>query len=154
MGSPFMLQTKWLQPGVTEYLVRNLVAEGGKDLGVTDDRIRLALATVVLRDGQPADEWEQAVEIGAKAAGVDRAKLLERARAPEIESRVRASTAEFHAMQVTQRPTFVIDSEIGDRAVFAGFARPAPLMAAIDSMLEDLATYESYGAHFGTPPPA
>lgn len=153
MRSPFMLQTKWLQPGVTEYLVRNFVAEAGKDFGVTDDRVRLALATVVLRDGQAADEWEQAAEIGAKAAGLDRAKLVERAQSPAIEARVRASTAEFHALQVTQRPTFVIDSEIGDRAVFSGFARPGPLMVAIDLMLEELGTYESYAAHFGTPPP-
>jgi predicted DsbA family dithiol-disulfide isomerase len=65
---------------------------------------------------------------------------------------VRASTAEFHALQVTQRPTFVIDSEIGDRVVFSGFARVAPLAAALDAMLEDLKAYESYAAHFGGPP--
>jgi predicted DsbA family dithiol-disulfide isomerase len=153
MRSPFMLKTEWLQPGVTEYLVRNCVAEAGKDLGVTDDRVRLALAAAVLRDGKQADTWETAVEIGAKAGGIDRAKLLERARSAEIEKRVRGTTAEFHALQITQRPTFVIDSEIGDRAVFSGFARVAPLAAAVDSMLEDLAIYESYASHFGGPPP-
>jgi predicted DsbA family dithiol-disulfide isomerase len=152
MRSPFMLNTKWLQPGLTEYVARNFVAEAGKDFGITDDRIRLALATAVLRDGKMADDWEAAAEIGSKASGVDPAKLLERARSPEIEKRVRASTAEFHALQVTQRPTFVIDSEIGDRAIFSGFARVAPLTATVDSMLDDIAAYESYASHFGTPP--
>ena len=152
MGSPFMLNTEWLQAGTTEYLVRNLIAEAAKDFGVTDDRVRLALSTAVLRDGKQADQWEPAAEIGAQAGGLDRSKLLARARSPEIEARVRASTTEFHALKATQRPTFVIDSEIGDRAVFSGFAKLPPLTAAVDSMLEDLAAYKSYASHFGTPP--
>jgi predicted DsbA family dithiol-disulfide isomerase len=154
MRSPFMLNTEWLQPGATEYPVRNFVAEAARDLGVTDDRVRLALATAVLRDGKQADQWDLAAEIGAEAGGIDKAKLLEHARSPAIEARVRASTAEFHALKVTQRPTFVIDSEIGDRAVFSGFARLPPLAAAVDAMLEDIAAYESHAAHFGTPPPS
>jgi predicted DsbA family dithiol-disulfide isomerase len=154
MRSPFMLNTEWLQPGRTEYPVRNFVAEAARDMGVTDDRVRLALATAVLRDGKQADQWEAAAEIGAEAGGIDRVKLLERARSPEIEARVRASTAEFHALNVTQRPTFVIDSEIGDRAVFSGFAKLPPLAAAVDAMLEDIVAYESHAAHFGTPPPS
>ena len=154
MRSPFMLNTEWLQPGVTEYPVRNFVAEAARDMGATDDRVRLALATAVLRDRKEADQWEAATEIGAEAGGIDRVKLLEHARSPAIEARVRASTAEFHALNVTQRPTFVIDSEIGDRAVFSGFAKLAPLAAAVEAMLEDIAAYESHAAHFGTPPPS
>jgi predicted DsbA family dithiol-disulfide isomerase len=154
MRSPFMLNTEWLQPGVAEYPVRNFVAEAARDLGVADDRVRLALATAVLRDGRPADQWEVAAEIGAEAGALDPAQLLERARSAEIEARVRASTAEFHALGVTQRPTFVIDSDIGDRAVFSGFAKLPPLTAAVDAMLEDIAAYESHKAHFGEPPPS
>jgi predicted DsbA family dithiol-disulfide isomerase len=152
MRSPFMLNTEWLQPGTTEYLVRNLVAEAARELGATDDRVRLALAAAVLRDGRQADQWDVAVEIGAQAGGLDRAKLLEHSRLPAVEARVRASTAEFHALNVTQRPTFVIDSEIGDRAVFSGFAKLPPLAAAVDAMLDDIAAYESHAAHFGVPP--
>jgi predicted DsbA family dithiol-disulfide isomerase len=154
MRSSFMLSTEWLQPGVAEYPVRNFVAEAARDMGVTDDRVRLALATAVLRDGKQADRWEVAAEIGAQAGALDQAKLLERARSPAVEARVRESTAEFHALKVTQRPTFVIDSEIGDRAVFSGFAKLPPLAAAVDAMLEDIAAYESHAAHFGVPPPS
>src|ERR1700693_427054 len=63
MRSPFMLNAEWFQPGVAEYPVRNFVAEAAKDLGVTDDRVRLALSTAVLRDGQQGDRWEVAAEI-------------------------------------------------------------------------------------------
>jgi predicted DsbA family dithiol-disulfide isomerase len=152
MRSPFMLTTEWLQPGVAEYLVRNCMAEAARELGVTDDRVRLALSTAVLRDGKQADTWETAAAIGANAGGIDQKKLLEHARSPAVEAKVRASTAEFHAMKVTQRPTFVIDSEIGDRAVFSGFARLTPLAATVDFMLDDIAAYESYAAHYGGPP--
>lgn len=154
MRSPFMLRTDWLQPGATEYLVRNCVAQAAKQMGVADDRVRLALATAVLRDGKQADQWDAAAEIAAQASDLDRRKLVELAQSKSIEDRVRATTAEFHALQVTQRPTFVLDSEIGDRAVFSGFAKLAPVAAATEAMLEDLVIYESYAAHFGAPPQA
>src|SRR5437763_4233335 len=100
------------------------------------------------------NDWALAAEIAAKASGLDKSKRLERARSPEVEARARASTAEFHALRVTQRPTFVIDSEIGDRAIFSGFAKLEPIAATIDAMLDDLAAYASHAAHFGGPPPA
>ena len=58
----------------------------------------------------------------------DMAALDEARRQTDAEARARASTAEFHAMQVTQRPTFIIESEIGDRAIFSGIATLPPLV--------------------------
>ena len=46
-------------------------------------------------------------------------------------------------MQVTQRPTFIFHSDIGDRAVFSGFAKLEPLTATLDAMLDDIAFYET-----------
>jgi predicted DsbA family dithiol-disulfide isomerase len=154
MRSPFMLKPGWFEPNLQECLAPNLVTEAARDFGITDDRVRMALAHATEREGLPTGQWELAAEIGARAANLDKTKLLERARSPEVEARARASTAEFHALQVTQRPTFVIDSEIGDRAIFSGFAKVGPLAATIDSMLDDLAAYESHAAHFGEPPKA
>ena len=153
MRSPFMLNPDWADPKFSEYLAPNCVAVAAKELGVQDDRARLAIAAAALREGKKLGEWEIAAEVAAAAAGLDRKKLLERARAADIEKKVRAETAEFHQLQVTQRPTFVLDTEIGDRAVFSGFARFAPIAAALDSMLEDADAYVSYAAHFGSPPP-
>ena len=99
-------------------------------------------------------KWEVAAAVGARAGNLDQTKLLERAKSAEVEERARASTTEFHALQVTQRPTFVIDSEIGDRAVFSGIAVLPSLVATIDAMLDDLAAYASHAAHFGPPPPS
>jgi len=151
--SPFMLSTAWYDPSLPEWLPPNCVAEASKDFEISDDRVRLALAYAALREGKKVGEWEVAVQIGAGAGKIDRKKLLERAKSPAIETRIRASTAEFHALRVTQRPTFVVDTEIGDRAVFSGIVRVEPLAAAIEAVLADETAYASWKAHFGDPPP-
>jgi predicted DsbA family dithiol-disulfide isomerase len=153
MRSPFILRSDWVDYGLKEYLAPNCVAEAAKTFGVTDDRVRLALGHGALREGRKIGDWDVAAEIGARAGGIDQKKLLEKARSPEIEKQLRADTADFHSLKVTQRPTFVLDTEIGDRAVFSGFAKAAPIAAALDSMLEDAEGYTSFAAHFGSPPP-
>jgi predicted DsbA family dithiol-disulfide isomerase len=152
MRSAFMLNTDWYDPSLPEWLAPNCVAEAAKDFRFTDDRVRLALANAALREGKNVSDWEIATEIAAVAGNIDRKKLLELARSDEIEKRVRASTAEFHALQITQRPAFLIDTEIGDRAVFSGVVKLEPLTAALDSMLDDAALYAAHRAHFGDPP--
>jgi predicted DsbA family dithiol-disulfide isomerase len=152
MRSPFMLNTDWHDPSLPEWLAPNCVAEAAKDFGFTDDRVRLALARAALREGKRISDWEVAAQIGAEAGDIDSGKLLERGKAPEIEQRVRTATAEFHALQITQRPAFVIDTEIGDRAVFSGVVKLEPLTATLDSMLDDVVAYTAHKAHFGDPP--
>ena len=153
MRSPIMLKSAWAEIGSQEYLAPNAVAEAAREMGVSDDRVRLALARAGMLEGRQTGRWEIAAEVAAAASGLDETQLLERARTPEIEQRLRASTAEFHALQVNQRPTFVIESENGDRAIFSGFAKAAPMAAALDAMLEDAADYAAHAAHFGSPPP-
>ena len=46
----------------------------------------------------------------------------------------------------------MIDTEIGDRAVFSGVVKLEPLAATLDSMLDDTAAYAAHKAHFGDPP--
>jgi predicted DsbA family dithiol-disulfide isomerase len=152
MRSPFMLNSGWLT-GLKEYLAPNCTAEAAKDLGVVDDRVRLALMEAAMREGQNVGDWSGSGAVAAKTAGLDRPDLLKHARSPEVESRVRATTAEFHALQVTQRPTFALKSNIDDRAVFSGLVKLSPITETIDAMLDDAAAYASYATHFGSPPP-
>jgi hypothetical protein len=150
-----MLNAGWFEAGRKIYDVPNLVTEAAKDFGVTDDRVRLALAHAGEREGhegQKVGRWEIAVAVAVKAANVNKTKLLARAKSSPVAARVKKSTDEFHSLQVTQRPTFVIESSIGDRAVFSGIVRVEPLAAAIDALLADQAAYDSYKAHFGGPP--
>jgi len=150
MRSPFMLNSGWFQPG--QIVAPNLVAEAGKDFGVTDDRIRLELSHAADREGKKVGQWDVSIEVASKAAGLDAGKLLDRAKSSEVAARVAASTAEFNALQVTQRPTFLLENSIGDRAVFSGIVRVEPIVATLDAMLADVAAYASWKAHCGDPP--
>ena len=150
--SPFMLSAAWVEPGRPEYLAANAVAEAGKEFGVTDDTLRLALAEAALRQGRQISSWDLCSQVGEESSGISASTLLDKARTPEVERRLRASTAEFHALRVTQRPTFVVEDEIGDRAVFSGLVQIEPFVATMDAMLRDCAAYASWKAHFGEPP--
>jgi len=152
--SPVMLNSGWLDPVLPEFLAPNCVAEAAREFGVKDDTVRLALMEAALRQGQKVADWNVCAAIAAKAAALDAGTLLAKAQSTEVEMRVRSTTSAFHALQVTQRPTFVLDSNIGDRVVFSGVWRLDPLVAAVESMLADAAAYGSYQTHFGDPPPA
>jgi predicted DsbA family dithiol-disulfide isomerase len=153
MRSPFMLNSDWFEPELRAAPAPSLVAEAAKDFGMTDDRVRLAIATAALRQGQRMGRLEEAAAVGAAAAGVDTKQLLARAQSKEVETRVQASTAEFKSFQIDQRPAFLLQNAIGDRVIFSGVAKASPLAAAIEGMLEDEGAYASYAAHFGSLPP-
>jgi predicted DsbA family dithiol-disulfide isomerase len=155
MRSPFMLHSGWVEPernGI--YHAPNLVAEAAKDFGVTDDRARLALSHAAMREGKKIGDMTQAVAAVSAACGLDPAELRTRAETAEVAARVQISTDEFHALKVTQRPAFLLEDPIGDRAVFSGLAAIAPLAATIDAMLADTHAYAAHAAHFGAPPAA
>jgi len=153
MRSPYMLNAGWFEAarkGV--YTAPNLVAEAAKDFGFTGDDVRLALTQAALREGTKIGDLATAVAVAAKVSGLNAKKLRARAESAGIKARIEATTAEFHALQISQRPAFVIEDEIGDKAVFSGLARLEPLAATIDAMLADTAAYAAHAAHHGGPP--
>jgi len=152
MRSTSMLNSGWFDPSLKEYLAPNLVAEAAKSLGIHDDRARLAIAHAALVHGQKVGDWSIAARAAAEATGLGAEELLTLAQSPEIEARARATTTEFYALQVSQRPTFVLESPIGDRAVFSGLAQAAPLITTLDAMFADAQAYASHAAHHGHPP--
>jgi predicted DsbA family dithiol-disulfide isomerase len=155
MRSPFMLKSGWLEPVPEGAVVApNLVAEAARDFGFDGDEIRLALAHAGEREGKKILQMSVAVAVAAKAGGrkLHARKLLARAGSAEVRARVEASSREFFAHQVNQRPTFVLEDAIGDKAVFSGLVRIEPLAATIDAMLADTAAYAAHAAHFGQPP--
>ena len=150
--SPFKLNSGWWEKEVAEYLVPNLVAEAARSMVDTGDTVRLALANAAMREGKKIHRWEDCIPIAAKVAKVDEVALLKLAQSPEIEQKARASTAEFHSFRVSQRPTYVIESDIGDKAVLSGTWKAPPLIAAIEAMLEDEAAYRAWRVHIGQAP--
>jgi predicted DsbA family dithiol-disulfide isomerase len=149
-----MLNSAWLDPVQPEFPAPNCVAEAAKDFGVKGDAARLALMEAAMRQGMKVADWKVCAEVAAKATALDADTLLAKAQSTEIEMRVRSSTSAFHSLQVTQRPTFVMESNIEDKVVFSGVWRIEPLVAAVESMLADGTAYDSYQAHYGGPPAA
>ena len=152
--SPYMLNSGWLEPDIKQYLVPNYVAQAAKELGVPDDHVRIALAEAAVKEGRKVGRWDVAIEIAARASKLDPARIRTLAESEDIAASCRASTEEFRALQVSQRPTFLLQNTIGDRAVCSGVVRAEPLIAAADALLADEAAYLSWKAHFGDPPPS
>lgn len=159
MRSPFRLNSGWFERDlITEgvLVAPNLVAEAARDFGFEGDEIRLALSHAGEREGQKTLRMEVAVAVAVKAGGkkLNAKKLRARAESEAVRQRVRASTEEFYAHQITQRPAFVLENAIGDKAVFSGLVKLDPLAATIEAMLADTAAYAAHKAHFGGPPAA
>lgn len=158
VGSPYVLSSGWVTDGDRAgYITPNLVAEAARDfLPPGDDRVRLALANAAMREGEGVHELETAVRIAVAASDgkLSAAKLRDAAISDPVHARVEASTAEFFAHQLSQRPAFVLTSAIGDKIVLSGVWRLAPLAAAVEGLLADAAAYASYRAHHGVPPSA
>jgi predicted DsbA family dithiol-disulfide isomerase len=157
MQSPFMLNSAWFDPIYAtgkEYPAASYVAEAAKDFGFTGDEIRLALSDASEREGIKTGRMDVAVDVAVKAGGkkLNAKKLRAAAESKAIAARIEASTKEFFAHQITQRPAYVLEDSIGDKAVFSGLVKIEPLAATIDAMLADTAAYASYKVHFGGPP--
>ena len=165
MKSPFMLNSGWLEPfreGL--FPAASYVAEAGRDFGITGDELRLALAHAADREGVKVASMGPAIEVAVKALEAGklgptrlrlasaRQELRARAESAEVAARIKASTAEFFAHQINQRPAFILTSDIGDKAVFSGLVRIEPLAATIDAMQADMAAYAAHQAHYGSPP--
>lgn len=153
MHAPYMLSSGWFEAERKgRYEAPNLVIEAARDFGFAGDEIRLALAQAALREGQKIGDLATAVKIAAKAGKIDPKKLKAAAESNVVKDRVATSTADFHALQINQRPAFVLTDAIGDKAVFSGLVRLEPLAATIDAMLADTAAYAAHQAHHGAPP--
>ena len=154
MRSPFKLNPGWVDFPVTAdtYPAASAVAEAARALGASGDEVRLALAHAGEREGRKVGRMAEAVAIAARVAGLPPKKLRAKAESAEIAARLKATTAEFFAHQIGQRPAFVLEDDIGDKAVFSGLVRLEPLVVTLDAMLADVAAYATHAVHYGSPP--
>ncbi len=146
------LNPDWCQGPYTS-LDANLAAEAGRELGFTDDRVRLALARAALVQGMPVYHKAIGADVVAAVTGVQSEKVLALMDDARIKERVKQSDAEFAAFQIDQRPAFVLRSSIGDTAIFSGLWSFEPLDATIGAMLSDVDKYAKFAAN-NPPTPA
>jgi predicted DsbA family dithiol-disulfide isomerase len=152
MRSPVMLNSGWHEGVDASYDGADLVAEACRDFGFADDKVRLALSHASEIEGRKIGRVDEAVAVAAKVSGIPAKKIKARAQSAAVRARVEASTAEFSSHRINQRPAFILEDSIGDKAVFSGLVKIEPLAATIDAMLSDTAAYAVHAAHFGAPP--
>ena len=155
MHSSYKLNTGWFDPNLKgDYRAPNLVAEAARGLGAEGDEVRRAIAVAGVREGLKMGDIDAAVAVAAKAGKIPPKKLKAAALSAAVAERVAASTALFFAHQISQRPAFIVQDLIGDKAIFSGLVKLEPLAATIDAMLSDTAAYAAHTAHHGNPPEA
>ncbi len=145
-----MLNATWVDPKVKEYLSPNLVAYAAKTLGENGDKVRVAIAKAAILDGKPISDLDTCIEVALGVCDINPVRLTEVALDPLTEQAIRKSTARFEAYGINQRPAFILESEIEDRAIFSGIVHREPLVATIEAMIDDVKSHRSWSAHMGS----
>jgi predicted DsbA family dithiol-disulfide isomerase len=153
MQSPYKLNSGWLiEKRKGHYEAPNLVAEAARTLGHSDDTVRLALAHAALIEGRDVGDLEVSISIAAKITKLKTKQLHAVSDSLTVKKCVQESTQLFLSHHISQRPSFILESPIGDKAVFSGLVAFEPLAATIESMLHDTQAYAAHKAHYGLPP--
>lgn len=137
------LNSAWNQ-GPYNTLQPNLAAEAARELGFSDDRVRLALARAALLDGKSIVQREVSLQVVSAVTGVDARKVERMIDDERMLENIQRSSAEFEALGIDQRPAFTLRSDIGDRAIFSGLWTYDPLQATVAAMLSDEEKYERF----------
>ena len=134
---------RWIEKHGQTTWVPNAVVQAAERFG-REDAVREFLTVEGLIRGQPILQRDVALDLAAKAAGIDRLELAAALDDQKTKEAMEASTTEFNRLQVNQRPTFLIRSTIEDTALLSGIYRPEPVLAAIEVMISDEDAYERF----------
>ncbi len=140
---------RWLERKDQSTWVPNSVIAAAWKYGKGKE-VHQALKTAAIEHGEPILRREVALKLGARAAGIEERALAAELDNPELAAGLRRSLAEFNAYQIDQRPAFVLQSAIGDIAVFSGIYRPEPIVATLNAMIQD---EDKFKQHAATHPP-
>jgi len=100
-------------------------------------------ATVI--DGKPLGRRDPALDEAARLSGLDRSELGRGMRDPATAARIKQTTAEFEALDLPQRPSYVLRNPTGDLALLSGIYTFESLDAVIGEMLHASEITEQVG---------
>jgi predicted DsbA family dithiol-disulfide isomerase len=138
------LNPAWLTTANDGSKWANFAAEAARGLGCTDDRVRLAIARGTMLEGKPSSQRSVAVDIAAKAGGLDRTTLDRAIDDPATAERIRATSTEFASFNVDLRPTFVLRNGTGDITVLSGSWKYDPLAVCVHALLDDQSSSDAF----------
>jgi predicted DsbA family dithiol-disulfide isomerase len=133
----------WIEKSGQPTWVPNAVIQAAERLG-QGDAAREILKTEGLMGGKPILRLEVALELAAKATGLDQSELEQAVNDEKTGKAMKASTAEFSLLPANQRPTFLLRSAIEDTVLLSGIYRSDPIFAAVEAMISDEDAYERF----------
>jgi predicted DsbA family dithiol-disulfide isomerase len=90
-----------------------------------------------MEEGRPVARRDVAIEVVARATGLDPHVLDEQMDAPAVIARLGDGNRAMAAYGVDQRPTLVLENAIPDRAILSGVWAYEPMAALVQAMLRD-----------------
>lgn len=143
--SGVVMNAAWHDAPETTTYFANLAAEAARTLGVTDMSLVRALNRASVIDGKPLGRRETALDEAARLSGLGRAELDRVMRDPATAARIKQTTAEFEALNLPQRPSYVVRNPTGDLALLSGIYTFESLDAVIGEMLHASEVTEQVG---------
>jgi len=140
------MNAAWVDTPDATTMHANQAAEAARTLGVTDMRLVRALNRANVIDGKPLGRREPAIDEAARLSGLDRAELDRVMRDPATAERIKQTTTEFEALNLPQRPSYVLRNPTGDLALLSGIYTFESLDAVIGEMLHASEITEQAGA--------
>lgn len=115
-------------------------------LGCDVDRVRAEIARAALIDGKPMGREGAAIAFVAERFGLDATALSSLTHGREVKTEMDAHEAEFKALGLHVRPSFLMRNDIGDHAILGGAYRFEVLDCCAQSLLDDALAYERFAA--------
>lgn len=143
--SGVQMNAAWVDTPDATTLHANQAAEAARTLGVTGMSLVRALNRANVIDGKPLGRREAVLDEAARIAGLDRAELDRVMRDPATAARIKETTAEFEALNLPQRPSYVLRNPTGDLALLSGIYTFESLDAIIGEMLHASQITEQVG---------
>jgi predicted DsbA family dithiol-disulfide isomerase len=139
------MNAAWVDTPDATTMHANQAAEAARTLGVTDMSLVRALNRANVIDGRPLGRREPALDEAARISGLDRAELDRVMRDPATAARIKQTTTEFEALNLPQRPSYVLRNPTGDLALLSGIYTFESLDAVIGEMLHASEITEQVG---------
>ena len=143
--SGVVMNAEWHDSPDTTTLHANQAAEAARTLGVTDMSLVRALNRGNVIEGKRLGRREAVLDEAARLSGLDRAELDRVMRDPATAKRIEETTREFEALNLPQRPSYVLRNPTGDLALLSGIYTFESLDAVIGEMLHATETTEQVG---------
>ena len=143
--SGVQMNAAWVDTPDATTMHANQAAEAARTLGVTDMSLVRALNRANVIDGKPLGRREPALDEAARLSGLDRAELDRVMRDPATAARIKETTAEFEALKLPQRPSYIVSNPTGDLALLSGIYTFESLDAVIGEMLHASEITEQVG---------